>query len=81
MSTYDRPHETEVVVRGSGLGFSQEIYCDERFPQFRHQLSTLEGIECLWSREASSSDNMERPELRAARTRDDVRPSQRVHGQ
>jgi putative redox protein len=25
MSTYDLPHETEVVVRGSGLGFSQEI--------------------------------------------------------
>lgn len=25
MSTYDVPHETEVVVRGSGLGFAQEI--------------------------------------------------------
>ena len=25
MSTYDVPHETEVVVRGSGLGFAQQI--------------------------------------------------------
>jgi putative redox protein len=25
MSTYDAPHETEVVVRGSALGFAQEI--------------------------------------------------------
>jgi putative redox protein len=25
MSTYKVPHETEVVVRGSGLGFAQEI--------------------------------------------------------
>jgi putative redox protein len=25
MPTYDAPHETEVVVRGSGLAFAQEI--------------------------------------------------------
>lgn len=25
MSTYNVPHETEVVVQGSGLGFVQEI--------------------------------------------------------
>ena len=25
MSTYDGPHETEVVVRGSGLGLAQAI--------------------------------------------------------
>jgi putative redox protein len=25
MSTYNTPHETEVVVRGLGLGFAQEI--------------------------------------------------------
>jgi len=25
MSSYDVPHETEVVVRGSGLGFAQAI--------------------------------------------------------
>ena len=25
MSTYNMPHETEVVVRGTGLGFAQEI--------------------------------------------------------
>ena len=25
MSTYDAPHETEVIVRGSALGFAQEI--------------------------------------------------------
>ena len=25
MSPYDAPHETEVVVRGSALGFAQEI--------------------------------------------------------
>jgi putative redox protein len=25
MATYDAPHETEVVVRGSALGFAQEI--------------------------------------------------------
>jgi putative redox protein len=25
MSTYDTPHDTEVRVRGSGLGFVQEI--------------------------------------------------------
>jgi putative redox protein len=25
MSTHDAPHDTEVVVRGSALGFAQEI--------------------------------------------------------
>jgi putative redox protein len=25
VATYDAPHETEVVVRGSGLGFAQEV--------------------------------------------------------
>ena len=25
MATYDAPHETEVVVRGSSIGFAQEV--------------------------------------------------------
>jgi putative redox protein len=38
MSVYDAPHETKVVVRGTGRGFAQEISAG------RHSLSADEPI-------------------------------------
>ena len=38
MSVYDTPHETKVVVRGSGRGFAQEISAR------RHRLSADEPV-------------------------------------
>ena len=57
------------------------IDSDERLPQLRHHFATLERTETSWSHDTCRNDNVKRPEFRAPRARDSVRPRQRVHGQ
>ena len=57
------------------------IGSDERLPQLLHNVAALERTQTFWNHEASCDDNVKRPQLRASRARDSVRPLQRVHGQ